>query len=187
MNRPDGTIIRPVELRDLPFTRRSRSNRDLRVDTLGRPFPITELNEQMWFESLGKGSFPSQVVWIVEDASGESVGLVQLTEIHWIHRTAKFGLWIAPDHRGQKHATHALEYACDFGFLDLGLRQIRLDVLDTNTRAIALYQKQGFEHEATFRNAVFVSGSLANIIHMVVHCPSERLSSEDDLKAKKAL
>ena len=120
MNQTFQTTIRPVEIRDLAFTRNARSDGELRRSILGRPFPITEYNERLWFESLGVGAFPNHAVWIIADQLGCSVGLTQLTDIHWIHRTARFGIWISPEYRGRSHAARGLELVCDFGFSDCG-------------------------------------------------------------------
>ncbi len=152
------TMIRAVEPHDLDATRRWRNDPRVASPALGRRFPITEIGERAWFEGLGQGAFPTQVVWTVADESDEPIGLVQLTDIHWIHRTACFGIWIGPEHQGHGHASNATYLACRHGFTELGLRQIRLAVIAGHDAARAVYRKVGFVDEARLIDAVIVDG-----------------------------
>jgi RimJ/RimL family protein N-acetyltransferase len=120
-----GTTIRAVEADDLAATRRWRNDPRISGPALGRRFPITEVGERNWFEQLGDGRFPTAVVWTIADDTGDPVGLVQLNDIHWIHRTAQFGIWVGPEHWGHGHAGRATRMACDHAFGVLGLRQLR--------------------------------------------------------------
>lgn len=152
------TTIRAVVAEDLSATRHWRNDPRVSGPALGRRFPITEIGERAWFEQLGLGAFPTHVVWTIADQSDAPIGLVQLADINWIHRTAMFGVWIGPDHQGRGHASRATQLACDHGFNKLGLRQIRLEVLDGHESARALYFKSGFTDEALLRDAVVVDG-----------------------------
>ena len=53
-------------------------------------------------------------------------------------------IWIAPEARGQRLLPRLLDAAADWAVAS-GARRIALDVTETNTRAIAIYQRYGFE------------------------------------------
>jgi RimJ/RimL family protein N-acetyltransferase len=164
----DGTLVRAVEAGDLEATRRWRNDPAVSGPALGRRFPITAPAEQQWFDGLGQGSFPQQIVWAVADSAGAIVGIVQLSDIHWIHRTANFGIWIGPEHWGRGHASRATKLVCAHGFDALGLRQIRLTVVAEHHAARAVYAKNGFADEAVLRGAVLIDGRPTDLIQMVL-------------------
>jgi diamine N-acetyltransferase len=147
--------LRAVENGDLESTRRWRNDPTISLLTIGRPFPITALNELAWFESLGSGALPTNAVWAVDAGTG-IVGVAQINDIDWIHRTAWFGIFIGTEHQGNGFGRAATELACDHAFERFNLRQIRLRVRADNTAAIALYDSLGFELEGTHLGAVLV-------------------------------
>ena len=167
-----NTTIRAVEPNDLGATRRWRNDPRVFGPALGRRFPITETGERTWFEELGQGQFPTQVVWTIADESDSAIGLVQLTDIHWIHRTAMFGIWVGPEHRGNGHASRATQLACRHGFDALGLRQIRLEVLEDHEAAHAVYAKNGFRDEGLLRGAVLLDGRPQDLRVMLLSASS---------------
>lgn len=164
-----GTIIRAVEPDDLEATRRWRNNPSVSNPALGRRFPITTIGEQAWFDSLGIGPFPTQVVWAVADQHSSIVGLVQLYDIDWIHRTALFGIWLGPEHWSVGHGSRATQLATEHGLIELGLRQIRLSVLSGSEAALHTYSKVGFIQEGIQSGAVLIDGQPADIVLMCLN------------------
>jgi diamine N-acetyltransferase len=159
-----ATRIRAVESGDLAATRRWRNDPAVVGPALGRRFPITEIGEQQWFASLGLGEFPTKVVWAIcatEDSS--IVGLGQIFNIDWIHRTAEFGIWIGTEFWGHGHGPRATQLITEHALTDLGLRQIRLHVLPNNTRAVKTYERLGFRLEATLSAAVLYDGAATDL------------------------
>jgi RimJ/RimL family protein N-acetyltransferase len=169
MVRKGETIIRAVEPDDLAATRRWRNDPSVVTPALGRRFPITVVGEQNWFENLGAGPFPTHVVWAVADAESSIVGLVQLYDIDWIHRTSSFGIWIGPEHWNQGHGSRATQLAVDYGLRELGLRQIRLAVLSGSETALHTYAKIGFVREGVQQGAVLVDGQPVDLVLMCLN------------------
>jgi diamine N-acetyltransferase len=163
----DGTRIRAVESSDLSATRAWRNAPDVVGPALGRRFPITEIGEQAWFNALGQGEFPTKVVWaICPTLNATIIGLGQIFNIDWIHRTAEFGIWIGSEYQGQGHGPKATRLITDHALRDLGMRQIRLYVLPQNTRAINIYEGLGFVREALLSAAVIHEGIETDLIVM---------------------
>ncbi len=166
-----ATMIRAVESRDLEATRRWRNDPRIWGPALGRRFPITEPGEHAWFEQLGQGAFPTQVLWAITDDTDTAVGLVRLDSIHWIHRTAMFGIWIGPEHWGNGHAGRATRLVCDHAVNSFGLRQVRLEVLAGHDAARSVYLTNGFVDEGVLHEAVLVDGRYHDLHLMVLHAP----------------
>ena len=162
------TFIRAVEPDDLASTRRWRNDPAVAAPALGRRFPITVGGEQQWFDNLGVGQFPTHVVWAVANAKSSIVGLVQLYDIDWIHRTASFGIWIGPEHWNLGHGSRATQLAVEHGLRDLDLRQIRLSVLSDSEAALRTYKKVGFVEEGVQRGAVLVGGQTVDLVLMCI-------------------
>lgn len=161
------TRIRAVQPSDLATIRHTRTDWDIARETIGRAFPITPANEQRWYESLGEGHFPLSAVWtITADEDEDAIGLVQITEIDWVHRTGWFGIWIAPTAQGRGHGTRATELALAFAHHRMNLRQVRLRVVADNHRAIATYARTGWAEEGRLEGAVLEGGDTRDLILM---------------------
>jgi RimJ/RimL family protein N-acetyltransferase len=176
MRRLGDTILRAVEPDDLDATRRWRNDPDVAIPAMGRRFPITSAGEQAWFQQLSVGAFPTHVVFAVADPQSSIVGLVQLYDIEWIHRTASFGIWIGPEHWNRGHASRATQMAVEYGMHELGLRQVRLSVLATNEVAIRTYVTLGFVQEGVQRGAALIGGRPVDLILM---CCADRTVGDD--------
>lgn len=169
MSDPDPTkftTLRAVEPGDLEFTRLTRSDPEVFLGTLGRRFPTTPDGEERWYESLGNGRFPTSAVWCIVDGSGDKVGLVQLDEIDWIHRTTWFGIWVAPTAAGRGHGRRATESALTRAYEMFELRQVRLQVLADNHAARSIYDSLGFVVEGTLFGAATLPDGVKDIVIM---------------------
>ena len=73
-------------------------------------------------------------------------------------RAATFGIVFGPDFVGQSLGSEAMALMLRYGFLELGLNRIGLQVWAYNTRAVAAYHKAGFVEEGRIREAVWHDG-----------------------------
>jgi RimJ/RimL family protein N-acetyltransferase len=161
--------LRAVELGDLAFTRKCRNDPWIHLPALGRRFPITDVGEEAWFRSLGQGSPPVEVTYIVAARDGDTaLGMTTLRDIDWINRTAMFGLWIAPEVQSNGVGTSASAQMLDVAFGRLNLRKLSLDVLASNERAAAMYRGLGFCEEGRFVDHVVVDGVYDDVIRMAL-------------------
>jgi RimJ/RimL family protein N-acetyltransferase len=90
----------------------------------------------------------------------ESVGTVFLRNVDKVNGSGIVGIFIT-DRRylGQGYGTDALNALVDFGFGELRLERIELEVFDFNERAVRSYQKAGFQTDAVMRHARFHRGA----------------------------
>ena len=84
--------------------------------------------------------------------SDELIGEIYLDEIEWSNQVAGLSIGIGDRSKwGKGYGYEASKLALGFAFRELGLYRIQLTVFDYNERAIALYEKVGFQREGTFR------------------------------------
>lgn len=87
------------------------------------------------------------------------VGVTGFENILWNNGTAVIYIGIGDAScRGKGIGTEALSLAMEFGFQELNLHRIQLNVLSYNTPAIKLYEKLGFKKEGTYREFIHRDG-----------------------------
>jgi RimJ/RimL family protein N-acetyltransferase len=80
------------------------------------------------------------------------LGFVEIDGILWPHQVGWLSIAIGdPAHWGRGFGTEAMQLLLTFAFDELNLHRVQLTVFSYNERAIALYEKIGFQREGTFR------------------------------------
>jgi RimJ/RimL family protein N-acetyltransferase len=80
---------------------------------------------------------------------------------------ASFGISIGEKSEWSKgYGTDALRTICDFGFGQLRLERVELDVYDDNHRAKRSYGKAGFVGEGVLRHAHYSGGRHHDVVRM---------------------
>jgi RimJ/RimL family protein N-acetyltransferase len=70
--------------------------------------------------------------------------------------------------RGRGLGLEAVRQLLAYGFDDLNLHRIALQVFATNTRAITTYERAGFRREGTLKDAVFLDGQFVDVLSMAI-------------------
>lgn len=154
--------FRPIEPADEPMLRRWIN--DPRVwSTLGYRLPVNEVREREWVEGLGKDDRNAHFGIVVRDGD-RLVGTCGLHGMHPVPRSASYGLMIGDvDAHGQGYGTEATKLAVKFGFEELNLHRIQLDVFAHNLAAQRVYEKAGFVREGCRRKAFFRHGAYHDV------------------------
>lgn len=156
----EKTSLRPMERDDLKRCRRWINSPDVRAG-VDRRLPMTELDEENWFESLGWDSAsPANMVFaIIENEPNHHVGNIGLHEIDWISRNAIFGILIGDsDQRHKGFAGSASRLLLRYAFMELGLHRINSMVISNNKASLKLHRSLGFVEEGRQRDGVFHHG-----------------------------
>lgn len=105
---------------------------------------ISAESQQEWFGRHQRRK--DDLIFIIETPDAKPIGTISLYRIDLSSMRAKFGRMIIGDVESRKKgfARDASESLIQFAFSTLNLRQIRLEVLKNNERAIRLYEKIGF-------------------------------------------
>jgi RimJ/RimL family protein N-acetyltransferase len=111
---------------------------------------------------------------IIERASGTYVGEVVLNELDPDNRSCGFRIClIGPRAFGRGYGTEAARLVLAHAFDTVGLNRVELEVYDFNPRARHVYEKIGFVHEGTKRQALLWDGAWVDA-HLMAMVASDR-------------
>ena len=132
-----------------------------------REFAPAELEH--WYATRGEQT--DRVDWaIIENATAAWAGEVVLNDLDVDNRSCGFRILLqGPRFYGRGLGTQATRLALDHAF-SVGLHRVELEVYDFNPRARRVYEKIGFRHEGTKRDALLWDGSWvdAHLMAMLV-------------------
>lgn len=135
--------------------------------------PTAQEDHRNWFQGITKRE--DLVLFVIDEIqTSRAIGSCQLLNIHRVHRSADLQIRIGERaSQGRGLGSEAIARLVAFGFTDLNLHRIALQVFATNTRAIKAYEKNGFVHEGRLREAVYVAGKRLDVLCMA------RLKTDD--------
>lgn len=170
MNSPDSdhhpdVSMRPLERSDLAFVHVLNNNRSMMGYWFEEPYESFVELEELYRKHIHD---QSERRFIVENESGERVGLVELVEIDHLHRRAEFLIMISPEHQGRGLATAATRRAISYAFRVLNLYKLYLLVDVDNAAAIHVYEVCGFQREGVLVDEFFSDGRYRSVIRMCI-------------------
>lgn len=99
-------------------------------------------------KDLAAGKLVGQIIGVV--------GLMPTVSLDMVtNRRATLGVWLAKEFRGQKYGEEAINWILDWGFSQVGLHAIDLDVAGFNDVAIQVYRNLGFVEEGRKRDFIY--------------------------------
>ena len=106
--------------------------------------------------------------FLIVDLNNQICGESVLNEIDWDNRSANFRIALF-DHNnfGKGIGSTAIQLTVQFGFEQLSLERITLDVYDFNQRAIRTYLKAGFQIDGS-EEETLLDGTSGKIIKMSI-------------------
>lgn len=127
--------------------------------------PVSLEMEERWYD--GMVAAPDDYVLAIETLAGKHIGSVGLHRVHPRYRYAIFGVFIGDkEHWGRGYGSEAVRLMVGYGFEQLNLNRVTLNVYDFNGRAIRAYEKCGFRHEGRMRQAGYKDGRYFDILVM---------------------
>jgi RimJ/RimL family protein N-acetyltransferase len=133
--------------------------------------PTSMNEEEKWFERVANRA-PDERPLAIEVRAGDGwrlIGNCTFFDIDYIARSAEVGIMIGDKGLwNQGFGTETMYLLQRHGFETLNLNRIFLRVFADNPRAKRAYEKAGFIHEGTQREAVFKHGKFGDILVMSV-------------------
>lgn len=129
-----------------------------------QPRPDGPLREM--FTNWSSNESSAGAAFCVETTEGDLIGHVTLWGAEVRNRCATFAIVIGPEHQSKGFGTEATGLMVNYGFTELGLHRIELQVNADNTRGVAAYQRAGFEQEGILRSKLFYGGQFHDQILM---------------------
>jgi len=139
--------------------------------------PISQANEEQWFENMLKlpgNEQPFGIEIRVNEPAGSDehwrlIGNCSFMNINWTIRSAEVGLFIGEKSCWNKgYGTEVMSLLLGLGFDTFNLNRIYLRVDEANKGGIRAYEKAGFVHEGRFRQGTFQNGEYRDMLLMSV-------------------
>jgi RimJ/RimL family protein N-acetyltransferase len=153
--------LRPFEATDAELYRRWRAD----AEPMGlagwherAPLSLAQVEQRITrlAEEQGKEVVTFLICLVADD---RPIGEVMLVEVDQRNGSAQLGIFIGePGEWGKGYGTDAVRAVVDFGFAELRLERIWLNVWTENPRAQRAYEKAGFIHEGTIRHDRYEHG-----------------------------
>jgi diamine N-acetyltransferase len=161
-------ILRPFTKEDLQQTIIWRNDSFIKLNAMLHPYPVTEKNEDDWYNSTIGSKDPKSVYFAIHTANDDRIiGYTFLKDINYIHGTCNFGIVIGNDSdRHQGYGKETLDRMIKYAFDILNLRKIYLEVIDDNKAAIILYQKRNFKEEGCLKKYFYFGDKYHDVFIM---------------------
>ena len=174
MIRGEKVILRALEATDAERCHAWINDPEV-IQFLHMRYPVSLLAEEGW---VSRERDPlKELSLAVETTEGVHIGNCGLSGAGSVERAATLGIVIGDkQYWGQGYGTDTVLTLCGFGFNEMNLHRISLHVYESNPRAIACYEKCGFQREARLRQAFFRKGAYHDILVMGI--------LEDEFRAK---
>ena len=133
---------------------------------IDRAGPVTRAEHEAWYRALIAS--PAAAAFAIDRVTdGAFIGLVWLYDIHSRHRRAEVRIVIGDRSAwGGGYGTDALRVLVRLAFGPLGLEKLWADVLATNPRAAAAFQRAGFIREGLLLGDRVQESSRVDVIRL---------------------
>ena len=158
-------FLRPFEASDAETYRRWRADaRPMALAGWHDRAPLSLAQVERRIARLGEEQGTDVYTFVLCLADDERpIGEVMLVDIDRVNGSAQVGIFIGePDEWGKGYGTDAVRAIVDFGFAQLRLERIWLEVWTENPRARRAYEKAAFTREGTLRSDRWEDGRLTD-------------------------
>lgn len=104
--------------------------------------------------------------WLVTNKKKERIGVIYLNKIDIKNKNAYLGIYTNPDCKLKGRGILLIEHLKRLAFEICKLHTLKLEVIDTNKKAISFYKKSGFIEEGRLKEFVFKNGNWYDVIIM---------------------
>ncbi len=161
----EQVVLRAIERADLA-NYVAWLNDERVLEYFGRFLPWTLSQEENWYERMVGDT---SVCNLAIEFEGRHIGGAGFSSIDGRTRSAEVGLFIGlPELWDRGLGYDTLRALLKFGFEQMNLNRIALQVFEENERAVHLYEKVGFQHEGRWRQADFRHGRYHDTLWMSV-------------------
>lgn len=134
-----------------------------RLLSSGVAIPRTQERLEKWFDSTVKNN-DTYTFGIRLREDDRLLGNCDIEIESQSSRHGWVGIYIGePDDWGKGYGTEAMGVLVRFGFMELNLHRITLNVFAYNERGIRAYEKVGFVHEGSNREALYRDGTYHDV------------------------
>ena len=144
------------------------------ANLIDRAGPVSEAEHEIWYQALVTSATAAPFS-IDRLADGRFIGLVWLYDINARHRRAEVRIVIGDRSAwGGGYGTDALRVLARLAFGSFGLDKLWADVLATNPRAAAAFERAGFTREGLLRGDRVKDAGRVDVIRLGLLRASEK-------------
>jgi putative acetyltransferase len=162
MSQKADILVRAAEPGDVPQLTELNNQPRAYWGTLQTPFTSVAAREKRF---AGRGDNELMLVAVFDGKVVGSAGMVRETRHRRAH-TAGIGMAVHDDHAGRGVGTALMRAMVDVADRWWNIKRLELDVYVDNVRAIALYERFGFEREGVLRAYAWRDGQYVDTIAM---------------------
>lgn len=163
----DGTAIRlrGWQESDLTLLTEMRNDLALQAQLLARVRGSNAGQVRQWLQE--RTADPQGLLLIVANRGDDkALGYLHLSEVGGIDRRAELGICLHAQAQGRGVGSEALTLVQPYLREVWALRKLSLRVRKDNSRAIACYERLGFEHCGLLREHVYADGAFRDVVLM---------------------
>jgi RimJ/RimL family protein N-acetyltransferase len=153
------TCLRAVEGTDLELLRDWRNLPEFRIN-FREHRELSFENQKKWFDRLTIS--PSDYMFVIlEKETLEPIGACGLLYTNWIIRSSDFSFYIGKDklYIDEKYATDAAQVLIRYGFKDLNLNKIWMELYEYDIKKLEFFQNEfRFKVDGKLRSNAFADG-----------------------------
>ena len=136
--------LRALELKDVSNFHTWENEADA-MEHSGYLQPMSAYTAERFIEHANRPvEETGQLRLMIETLNGQAVGLMDIFEIDFIHRTAGLGVLIAREFRQQGLGTEAIGLMCHHAFTRLNLELVYADIRADHTASLKAFSNAGF-------------------------------------------
>jgi RimJ/RimL family protein N-acetyltransferase len=160
-------VLRPYQESDAEPLYQATANFVLRRLTgTQRTFTLAQI--QQYLAELAKSDTRRGFIIALPETLAP-VGEVVLMNIDSVNRNASIRISLFSEADFSKgYGSEAMRLMVNYGFAELNLHRIELDVFAFNTRAIRVYENIGFKREGLLRDTLFYDGEFHDTVLMSI-------------------
>lgn len=161
----DHLYLSPMNVEDAPIYVKWLNDKTV-SENLGLDTKVTTLEgEKEWLKRC-QNQYNFAIVLKEND---KLIGNVSFGDVDLIHRNAMLQIFIGDEqNRGQGYGKEAIKLLLEYGFNNLNLNNIMLNVYSFNKRAIKLYESLGFKKFGTRHKSHYFKGQFYDEIQMEI-------------------
>ena len=147
--------LRALEIDDLGILKKWRNDKITRNHT--REYRLLNMiNQKQWFETIHKDNPPKFLMFGVTDKRKKLVGVCGLTYIDWKNRHCEISIILyLKNWQKTKEAKETISLLINYGFGELNMRRLWVEIFDTVPENIKLFESLNFHREGILRDKLW--------------------------------